>query len=194
MLDESMSGMERIREIVRDLKGFARERSRSLVDLGQVATSAIRMATHETRGRARVERAFGDGVFANVRGARVAQVILNLIVNAVQAVDAANTRDPRIVVAASRDGERVRLEVSDNGPGVPPALRTRIFEPFFTTREAAGGTGLGLWVSRAIVEDEGGTLNVRESSLGGATFVLDLPASAPSEGAGSDDPDQAQAS
>jgi PAS domain S-box-containing protein len=180
ILDESLNGMHRIREIVRDLKGLARERSRDRVDLSQVALTAIRMSTHETRGRARVERTLGENVLAEVRGARIAQVILNLIVNAAQAFPQGNPQDHCIRVRTYRDRDRTRVEVADTGPGVPPDLRSRIFEPFFTTREATGGTGLGLWLSRGIVEEEGGTLDVRDGTEGGACFVIDLPAAAPS--------------
>jgi PAS domain S-box-containing protein len=176
MLDESLNGMERIREIVRDLKGFAREKSVDLVDLGAVAQSAIRMAAHETRGRARVERVTEEGAVARVRGARIAQVVLNLVVNAAQAITAGNASENRIVVRTLRAGDKARIEVSDTGTGVDPELADRIFEPFFTTRERTGGTGLGLWLARGIVEEEGGTLSFHNEPGGGARFVVELPA------------------
>ena len=176
MLDDSLNGMERIREIVRDLKGFAREKSVDLVDLGAVAQSAIRMAAHETRGRARVERVAEEGAVARVRGARIAQVVLNLVVNAAQAITAGNASENRIVVRTLRAGDKARIEVSDTGTGVDPDLADRIFEPFFTTRERTGGTGLGLWLARGIVEEEGGTLTFHDEPGGGACFVVELPA------------------
>ncbi len=176
MLEDSMNGMDRIREIVRDLKGFARERSRAVVDLSQLAASALRIAAHETRGRARVERTLGDGLLTHVRGARLAQCALNLIVNAAQSIPPGDPQDHRIEVRTYRAGDRVRLEVTDNGPGVPEANRHKIFEPFFTTREQQGGTGLGLWLARGIAEEEDGTLDVEDAPGGGARFVLDLPA------------------
>ncbi len=175
ILDESLDGMDRIGEIMRDLKGLARERSIDLVDLGAVAQSALRMAAHETRGRARVERVAEDSAFARVRGARIAQVVLNLVLNAAQALPAGRA-DNRITVTTRRVGDRAIVEVSDNGPGVDPAIARRIFEPFFTTRESSGGTGLGLWLARSIVNEEGGTLVLRDAPGGGATFVVDLPA------------------
>ena len=176
MLEDSLNGMDRIREIVRDLKGFARERSRDVVDLSQVALSAIRIAAHETRGRARVDRALGDDVLARVRGARIAQCVLNLLVNAAQAIPDGNPLDHRIEVRTCRAGDRVRLEVTDTGPGVPDAIKRRIFEPFFTTRESTGGTGLGLWLARGIVEEEEGTITVEDAPERGARFIIELPA------------------
>lgn len=176
ILEESLDGMNRIREIVRDLKGFARERSRDVIDLSQIAHSAIRMAAHETRGRAPVERVLGDNVLARARGARIAQVVLNLLVNAAQAIPPGHPHDHRIVVRTYQKGARAVLEVSDTGHGVPDDLKTRIFEPFFTTHEATGGTGLGLWLARGIIDDEGGTITVGDRPGGGATFTIDLPA------------------
>jgi PAS domain S-box-containing protein len=176
MLDESLNGMDRIREIVRDLKGFARERAIDVVDLAAVAQSAIRMAAHETRGRARVERVADEAAVVRVRSARIAQVVLNLVVNAAQAIPPGNASENRISVRTRRSGDKVRLEVSDTGPGVDPAVADRIFEPFFTTRERTGGTGLGLWLARGIVEEEGGTLTFHDEPGGGACFVVELPA------------------
>jgi PAS domain S-box-containing protein len=175
MLDESLNGMDRIREIVRDLKGLARERSIDLVDLGTVAQSALRMAAHETRGRARIERLAEEGAIARVRGARIAQVALNLVLNAAQALTPGRAEN-RITVRTRREGDRALLEVCDNGPGVDPRIASRIFDPFFTTREGTGGTGLGLWLARSIVEEEGGKLTFHEAPGGGACFVVDLPA------------------
>jgi PAS domain S-box-containing protein len=178
MLEESLNGMDCIREIVRDLKGLARDRAVEVVDLGATAQSALRMAAHETRGRARVERVSEDGAMARVRGARIAQVVLNLVLNAAQALPAGRP-DNRIVVRTRRADDRARVEVADNGPGIEPAIAARIFEPFFTTRERTGGTGLGLWLARGIVEEEGGTLTFHDEPGGGVCFVIDLPAAGP---------------
>jgi len=75
-----------------------------------------------------------------------------------------------------RDGARVLAEVSDNGPGIPPAMLNRVFEPFFTTKPAGQGTGLGLFLCRNIVRRHGGELRVRSTAQHGSTFVVDLPA------------------
>jgi PAS domain S-box-containing protein len=175
MLDDSLNGMDRIRDIVRDLKGFARDRAVAVVDLGTIVQSALRMATHETRGRGRIERVSEEGTVARVRGARLAQVVLNLVLNAAQALPAGRAEN-RISVRTRRVGDRARIEVADNGPGIDAATAPRIFEPFFTTREESGGTGLGLWLARSIVEEEGGALTFRPEPGGGVCFVVDLPA------------------
>ncbi|HWS16169.1 MAG TPA: ATP-binding protein, partial [Candidatus Methylomirabilis sp.] len=72
-------------------------------------------------------------------------------------------------------GDRIRVVFADNGPGVPPDLRTRIFEPFFTTRDVGKGKGLGLAVAYDIVTAHGGTIDVEDTPGGGATFTLELP-------------------
>jgi signal transduction histidine kinase len=176
ILTESLDGMDRIREILQDLKGFARERSRDKVDLSALVASALRMASHETRGRARVEKSLEPGLFAYVRGARIAQVVLNLVVNAAQAIPPGNPGENRIMVRAWREGDLAKIDVSDTGAGVPPELSALIFEPFFTTRESSGGTGLGLWLAREIVEEEGGTIRSLNPPEGGARFVIELHA------------------
>jgi two-component system, NtrC family, sensor kinase len=156
-----------------DLTGFSRERGKALIDLVPVANSAIRIAMHETKGRAEVVRSFDHGVVAEVRGARVAQVLLNLIVNAAQAIPPGDPARHHITVRVFRDGDASCIEVADTGPGIPADVGERIFEPFYTTRDA--GTGLGLWLSRSIVEEEGGTLTYKNLTGGGACFRVSLP-------------------
>jgi PAS domain S-box-containing protein len=175
LLDEAFEAMTQINQIMREITGFSRDRARAVTDLTTVANSAIRLALHETRDRARIERVFEDDVTAIVRGSRVAQVVLNLIVNAAQAIKPGDSETNRIEVRAFKDGERACLTVADTGSGVPLALRDRIFEPFFTTRQDSGGTGLGLWLARTIIEEEGGSLSYDAPASGGARFTIGLP-------------------
>jgi PAS domain S-box-containing protein len=108
------------------------------------------------------------------------QVLSNLLVNARQVLEA-RPQPRQVRIAARRDGGFVRICVEDNGPGVPEALRGQIFDPFFTTKPAGIGMGIGLAVSRGIVEVHGGTLTLEESDLGGACFVIRLPVRAMGE-------------
>jgi PAS domain S-box-containing protein len=181
MLDESIEGMGRIHDMVHDLKGFARERSKERVDLGELAASAVRMAAHATRGHAKVDKSLERDVWATVRGARIAQVVLNLLINAAQSIPSGHQSDHRIGVRTFNERGLACIEVSDSGPGVPPELAQRIFEPFFTTRENMGGTGLGLWLAREIVEEEGGNIVLCESSDRGAKFLVSLAATPPDD-------------
>ena len=106
--------------------------------------------------------------------AQVAQVFLNLIVNAEQAMMAAHT-ERRIWVTGHVSGAFVRLSFKDSGPGIREEHLGRIFEPFFTTKEPAAGTGLGLSVSHRIVTDHGGRMYAVSDPGKGATFVVELP-------------------
>ncbi len=105
------------------------------------------------------------------------RAMVNLLENAVNAAVGANPNGarPRIDVSTALDAQSgvVTLEVSDNGPGIPPALRTRIFEPYFSTRK--GGTGLGLAIVSAIVADHHGFVRVRDNPPRGSRFVLEFP-------------------
>lgn len=178
LLDEATSAMTQINEVMRDLGGVVRERPRAAVDLAAVADGALRIGAIEARARAHVVRSFEDGVVALVRAPRLAQVILNLVLNAAQAIPDGDRDHHTIEVRVRRDDDHAVVEVADTGPGVPEDIGEHIFEPFFTTRGATGGSGLGLWLSRTIVEEEGGTLTWHNRAAregGGAVFTVSLP-------------------
>ena len=125
-------------------------------------------------GAATVEVAPADGLAVRADAGQLRRALLNLARNAVTAAGSRADRQGRVSLGAARVGDRVRIEVSDNGPGVAPELREKIFAPFFTTREK--GTGLGLAFVREIVRDHGGDVVVDAAPGGGARFRLDLPA------------------
>ena len=103
------------------------------------------------------------------------QVIINLVLNAIQAMDAIIDRPRELWVRTMVDEpDRVRIEVQDNGPGIEPAARDRLFDPFFTTK--ADGLGMGLSISRSLVEAHGGRIWVSGHAGPGATFHVTLPA------------------
>ena len=187
MLDDSMDAMTRIRDIVQQVRGVATERPTERVDLSRLAANVVRMVQFDAHTHTTIDALFEPGVFARVRSARVSQVLTNLLINAAQATPPeagepvgleADAARPHIVLRTFRAGDSACIEVSDSGPGVPAHLGERIFEPFFTTRAGSGGTGLGLWLARGIVEEEGGTLALSEAAGGGAVFRVSLPAAA----------------
>ncbi len=111
---------------------------------------------------------------------RIEQVLLNLVNNAAQALFARRQAEPaflpRLRCRARGGDEQVRIEVEDNGPGIPAAAREHIFEPFYTTKDIGEGTGLGLSISYLIVtEGHGGRMWVEDGAEGGARFVIELP-------------------
>jgi signal transduction histidine kinase len=124
-----------------------------------------------------LEVSVAEGIFpVGVSNDRLVQVLLNLVLNAADAVRAHGDAG-EIRVSARTEGDRVLLAVEDSGPGIPEALREKVFDPFFTTKPAGEGTGLGLSISAAIVEQAGGVIRVEDRPDGapGARLVVDLP-------------------
>jgi signal transduction histidine kinase len=127
-----------------------------------------------TAGSATVDVGDVDGIAVRADAGQLRRALLNLARNAVTAASARDDIRGRVALTAARNGDRVFIEVSDNGPGVAPELRDKIFTPFFTTREK--GTGLGLAFVRETVRDHGGEVVVDSAPGGGARFRLELPA------------------
>jgi PAS domain S-box-containing protein len=177
-LEEAREGGTRVREIVRDLKTFSRadDEGREPLEVTRVLRSALSLASNEIRVRARLEVELHE--VPRVLGSehRLGQVLLNLLINATQAIPEGRPDAHRVRAATGvhEDG-RVRIEISDDGEGIPPALRARIFDPFFTTKPVGVGTGLGLSICHGIVVAMGGEISV-ESEVGrGSTFRVLLP-------------------
>jgi two-component system C4-dicarboxylate transport sensor histidine kinase DctB len=106
---------------------------------------------------------------------RLQQVLVNLFSNALDAMETAESSPRQLVVDAGCDGARVRISVTDSGPGIPDEIRAQLFEPFFTTKPQGKGLGLGLAISEQIVREFGGQLRAEAPPEGGARFIIDLP-------------------
>jgi signal transduction histidine kinase len=143
----------------------------------QTALDALRNGPGGLRSRLDLELA-GDLPPVMADADQLAQVVMNLVTNADQAI-AATGRAGRIALATRDLGGRVELRVADDGPGVPADLRARIFDPFFTTKEVGAGTGLGLALCHRVVSALGGRISVEDNPGGGAVFALRLPAAPP---------------
>ena len=144
--------------------------------VGEVIDLAVRLVSHRIRETALL-RLEGPRPGATVLGdgARLAQVLMNLLLNAAQALAAQPSAQNKITVSNTSSGSLALIEVADNGPGIPEALREQVFAPFYTTKPVGEGTGLGLAISRQIVTSLGGNLAVGTSPGGGATFRITLP-------------------
>ncbi len=178
VLRETRSGVERVRQIVADLRGFSRmdEEEPTECALADVVSDAARIARLRLQHVARLEVDIPAGlppVLAIRR--RLAQVLLNLLVNAGDALE--GRRGAEVRITGRREGARVVLRVEDNGPGFPPQVLPRLFETFFTTKGPEKGTGLGLALSRELVEQFGGTLVAENRAEGGARLRLEFPVS-----------------
>jgi PAS domain S-box-containing protein len=183
-VEDTLEGAERMRVIVRDLRALSRSDASfsGIVDVRRLLEHAANLAWNEVRPRARLTWEIGD--VPPVRGseARLAQVLVNLIVNAAHAIPEGNPdgHGIRLSAARHRDG-KVAITVTDTGSGIPPEHLPRIFDPFFTTKPAGVGTGLGLWVCHNIVTAFGGALDVSSEMGRGTTFRVVLPAAPPGE-------------
>jgi PAS domain S-box-containing protein len=177
ILAEIDEGTRRIRDIARDLSTFARnDEELRLVDLRAVADSALRMAAPEIRQRARVVRQYEDVPPVRASASRVGQVLLNLVINAAQAIAKGAYDANEITVRIRSNGSTVIVEVCDTGCGIAPEHRDRLFTPFFTTKPLGQGTGLGLSISKRIVLSLGGDIQLDSTPGKGTTVCVVLPA------------------
>jgi signal transduction histidine kinase/CheY-like chemotaxis protein len=176
-LGDASEGMQRIRAVVRDLRTFSRmdDEAMDAVSLNEVVLAACNLARHEIRYRAELITELDDVPPVRGNRGRLGQVLMNLLVNAAQALPEGSEDEHHIRVATRRDGGRAVLLVEDSGSGVPEHLRSRIFEPFFTTKPADIGTGLGLSLVAEIVRRHEGTIEVGVGQYGGARFEIGLP-------------------
>lgn len=182
-LERTKRETERIHKVLRDLLDFARpaanpkkgevDRPSSAADAVTDAAALVR-PQKEWKSIELVTDVSPGLPLVTLGHERLVQVLLNLLLNAGDVVP----RDGgHVIVRAVRAGEdRVRVEVEDNGPGIAKDMEDRLFEPFATTKDVGKGTGLGLAVCRGLVEAAGGTIAAEQGSLGGARFVVELPA------------------
>ncbi|MDR3634175.1 MAG: PAS domain S-box protein [Isosphaeraceae bacterium] len=179
MLSRTREGVQRVANIVHSLRNLARTSNVKLesVPLAELLESSLEMV----RGRLRRENIeviveHGDVPPVQCMPSQIAQVLLNLLINAAQAVEGRWPDGGGWVRVATRcDGNMAVLEVSDNGCGIPADVMPRLFDPFFTTKPVGEGTGLGLSISHGIVNGHGGRIEVESSPQKGSCFRVLLP-------------------
>jgi two-component system C4-dicarboxylate transport sensor histidine kinase DctB len=170
--------LRRMQRTIQHLKSFARKEKGQLeqVDVAQVLAAAVELVQHRTK-RLGVEVALNlPPTLSPVRASpvRLEQVLVNLLSNALDAVE--TTQAPRIEIDAREADGVLRIEVADNGCGFSAENAHRLTEPFFTTKRTGEGLGLGLSISRAIIEDLGGSLQARAGAVSGSVFSIAIPA------------------
>ncbi|HEY0714660.1 MAG TPA: ATP-binding protein [Polyangia bacterium] len=177
---DALLGAQRMMDIAASLRCFAHVPGRPTrrIHLKETIESALRLSTTQVSSRAQVTVDIEPVSDVLGDGGQLAQVLVNLLVNAAQAFEGDRSEN-RIRVWLHEQGSRVLIEVCDNGPGIPAVLQKRLFEPFFTTKPSGEGTGLGLFISRSIVEAHGGALQLSSELGKGTTFRLEIPAAPP---------------
>ena len=163
--------------IVQNLRDFSRVSGEALpADLHAGLEETLMLLGPRLRhGSVAIERRFGALPPVVCRAGELNQVFMNLLVNALQALEQASIPGPRILIETRVEGDAATVTIADNGPGVPDSLQQRVFDPFFTTKPRGHGTGLGLSISTDIARRHGGSLRLERPEGGGARFVCSIP-------------------
>jgi len=173
LLKETQDGAERIREIVLSLKSFARHDETDMrdCDLNELVETTIRVLWNELKYKCEVEKHLGPIPMVRCYPGQLHQVLMNLLINAAQAIDTQG----KIRIETTVNPTHVILRVRDNGKGIAPENLKRLFEPFFTTKPEGQGTGLGLYISYGIIERHRGQIWVESAPREGTLFTVALP-------------------
>jgi PAS domain S-box-containing protein len=191
---DSIDGAKRIAGIVRALRAFSRKgdaADRRPLDVRSAASAAARMAESGLRLKARFVLELGEAPPVRAAEHEIAQVVLNLLVNAGQALPEGRPEAHRVVLRVGAEDGRAAITVRDSGAGIAAEHLPRLFDPFFTTRPVGEGTGLGLAICHGVVSSLGGEIRVESAPGAGATFTVLLPA-APEDAPGRPPPPGAE--
>ncbi len=172
-LEEMREGLNRVKELVLDLRTFSRldEGEFKTVDVVDTIDSVLLLLKHRISACIQVEKHYGPERMLYCYAGRLNQVLMNLISNAADAVAA----EGKIVITTSQTEKAFVISVRDTGKGIPEAIRSKIFDPFFTTKPVGQGTGLGLAISYGIVQDHAGSIEVQSEEGAGTEFIVKIP-------------------
>lgn len=184
ILTSMKGGADRIREIVLSLRNFSRldESGMKPVNLHEGLDNTLLILSSRLKAGIETIKQYGELPLVECAPAQINQVFMNLLCNALDAVEARTERDrhqspvPLVRIRTEvLDPEWVAIAIADNGSGIPAAIQDRIFDPFFTTKEAGKGTGLGLAISYQIIAQHQGRIEVRSTPGQGTEFIITLP-------------------
>lgn len=177
MLGDTLQGIDQMHELVENLRDFTRlDRAKTTqFDLNKGLHTVAYIARSAIPNRVSVVEEFDELPLVECNPSQLNQVFLNLINNAAQAIPG----DGKVTVRSAVDGDRVRIDVTDTGTGIPEEVRPHIFDTYFTTKPAGEGTGLGLPIVKSIVEEHGGEVKFRSRIGEGTTFTVFLPVALP---------------
>lgn len=175
IIKSGKSGATRVKEIISSLRSFSRldEAVVKAVRLEDGLDDTLALLQHHFKNRIQVVRDYHLNIPVLCRPGQLNQVFMNIIFNALQAIEGPGT----VTVRTRAEGDQAVVEIQDTGRGIPPEIRGRIFDPFFTTKKVGEGTGLGLSISYGIIEKHGGRIEVASEPGSGTRFTLYLPLS-----------------
>lgn len=174
LIDGTLEGAERVSDIVQDLRRFSgnQKEEQSSFRLAPVVQTAIDWVVKAARKKPQLHLELDEQLRATGSKGLVHQILVNLVQNAIDVME--QCEQAELHVRSWQEGERACVEVRDIGPGIPEQDLLRVFDPFFTTKEVGKGTGLGLYISYGLANDQGGSLTAGNHPDGGATFTLRL--------------------
>jgi two-component system NtrC family sensor kinase len=172
-LGEMKEGLDRVKELVLDLRTFSRMDGGEFqsVDVVDTIDAVLLLLKHKMNGRIQVEKHYVPERTLYCYAGRLHQVLMNLIANALDAIEG----DGKIVITTSQSAQDFLISIRDTGTGIPEEIRNKIFDPFFTTKPIGQGTGLGLAISYGIVQDHGGSIEVQSKEGVGTEFIVKIP-------------------
>lgn len=174
IVKEVHEGLQKVKAIVKDLSfitGKASDEEKVNTDLNQVVNSALKMVSHQTSENVKIDSHLLLNQNVNVFPVRLEQALVNILNNAVQAIDGKGV----VRVVTRPKGTRAEIEISDTGIGMDEEKIKSIFKPFYTTKQPGKGTGLGLSIAHSIIEMHSGDIKVKSEPGRGSTFSIDLP-------------------
>lgn len=173
LLDESIDGVKRIRKIVADLLDFSRTNSSDYknTDINALLEKTMSVAWNELKYKTEINRNFGELPEVYCNDGKIAQVLLNLFINASHAIHERG----EITITTRHMGDNVSVIIADTGVGIPENIIANIFDPFFTTKSNSQGTGLGLHIARSVLDAHQGTISVTSELGVGTSFTILLP-------------------
>lgn len=179
LINSCQEGARRVKEIVIGLRNFSRleEKSSTPTQLVEIIETTLQLLSSELKNRIEVIKDFKEIPAIQCHRGQISQVIMNLLSNAAQAIQGTGKIwiSTKLLKGNVTESDRVAIAIQDNGPGIPAHIIEKIFDPFFTTKEVGRGTGLGLSISYGIIQNHGGTIQVRSEENVGTEFTIILP-------------------
>ncbi len=175
--EDALDGTERVKTIVHQLHTFSKVGDGGLgrVHIHDIVDTALKFAENEIRFRARLSVEFDHVPAVMVNEGKLAQIFLNLLINAAHSIDEGDLDNNLISVRSWIDGDELAVSISDTGRGIPRENLDQIFDPFFTTKAAGQGSGLGLWVCNNVITNLGGSIEAHSVVGEGSQFIVRLP-------------------